>query len=139
MYNVLVSIALQSVILKYVLDNERNNCECALSWHHRFIKFFCPILIVMLFVNLLFNKELRGLKSKRNNPAVKVALLLLSIFAFLSFIYSIVLIVYFFRLQMKECKCAEDWKRFALIAPIVVLAIIVLLILFVRLVLSLKN
>ena len=57
MYNVLVSIALQSVILKYVLDNERNNCECALSWHHRFIKFFCPILIVMLFVNLLFNKE----------------------------------------------------------------------------------
>ena len=129
MYNVLVSIALQSVILKYVLDNERNNCECALSWHHRFIKFFCPILIVMLFVNLLFNKELRGLKSRRNNPAVKVALLLLSI----------VLIVYFFRLQMKECKCAEDWKRFALIAPIVVLAIIVLLILFVRLVLSLKN
>ena len=138
MYNVLVSIALQSLILKYVLDNERNNCECALSWHHRFIKFFCPILIVMLFVNLLFNKELVGLRGKRNNPAVKVALLLLSIFAFLSFVYSIVLIIYFFRLQMKECKCAEDWKRFALIAPLVLLAILVLVILFVRLMMRLR-
>ena len=31
MYNVLVSVALQAVILKYVLDNEKKNCECALS------------------------------------------------------------------------------------------------------------
>lgn len=138
MYNVLVSVALQAVILKYVLDNEKKNCECALSWHHRFIKFFAPILIVMLFVNLLFNKELNSLRSKRNNPAVKLALLLLSIFTFLSFVYSIVLIIYFFRLQVKDCKCAEDWKRFALIAPVVVVAIIVLIALLIRLFMSLR-
>ena len=138
MYNVLVSVALQAVILKYVLDNEKKNCECALSWHHRFIKFFAPILIVMLFVNLLFSKELNSLRGKRNNPAVKLALLLLSIFTFLSFVYSIVLIIYFFRLQVKDCKCAEDWKRFALIAPVVVVAILVLIALLIRLFMRLR-
>ena len=138
MYNVLVSVALQAVILKYVLDNEKKNCECALSWHHRFIKFFAPILIVMLFVNLLFSKELNSLRSKRSNPAVKLALLLLSIFTFLSFVYSIVLIIYFFKLQVKDCKCAEDWKRFALIAPVVVVAILVLIVLLIRLFMRLR-
>jgi hypothetical protein len=138
MYNVLVSVALQAVILKYVLDNEKKNCECALSWHHRFIKFFAPILIVMLFVNLLFSKELNSLRGKRSNPAVKLALLLLSIFTFLSFVYSIVLIIYFFRLQVKDCKCAEDWKRFALIAPVVVVAILVLIASLIRLFMRLR-
>jgi hypothetical protein len=133
MYNVLVSIALQSVILRYVLENERKNCECALSWHHRFIKYFAPIVIVMLFVNLLFSKQLMNLRNQRNNPVVKLTMLLLSIFGFLSFVYSITLIVYFFRLHIKDCKCSEDWKRFALIAPIVVIGIIILVLLFLRL------
>lgn len=137
MYNVLVSIALQAVILKYVLENEKNNCECALSWHHRFIKFFAPILIVMLFVNLLFSKELGGLKGKKN-PVAQLVMVLLSLFAFLSFVYSIVLIVYFFVLQMKDCKCSEDWKRYALVAPLIVLAIIFLVVFFFRLLMRLR-
>jgi hypothetical protein len=137
MYNVLVSIALQAIILKYVLENEKNNCECALSWHHRFIKFFSPILIVMLFVNLLFSKELMGLRNK-NNPVAKLLMVLLSLFAFLSFVYSIILIVYFFVLQVKDCKCSEDWKRYALVAPIIVIAILLLVLLFFRLLMKLR-
>ena len=137
MYNVLVSIALQAIILKYVLENEKNNCECALSWHHRFIKFFSPILIVMLFVNLLFSKELMGLRNKKN-PVAKLLMVLLSLFAFLSFVYSIILIVYFFVLQVKDCKCSEDWKRYALVAPIIVVAILLLVLLFFRLLMKLR-
>ena len=137
MYNVLVSIALQAIILKYVLENEKNNCECALSWHHRFIKFFSPILIVMLFVNLLFSKELMGLRNKKN-PVAKLLMVLLSLFAFLSFVYSIILIVYFFVLQVKDCKCSEDWKRYALVAPIIVIAILLLVLLFFRLLMKLR-
>ena len=138
MYNVLVSIALQSVILKYVLENERNNCECALSWHHRFIKYFAPIVIVMLFVNLLFGKNIASLRSRRDEPAVKAVLLLLSVFALVSLVYSIVLIVYFFKLQLQDCKCSEDWKRYALVLPLILLAIILLVVVFVSLMLRLR-
>ena len=138
MYNVLVSIALQALILKYVLENEKNNCECALTWHHRFIKHFAPIVIVMLFVNLLFGKNLIQLRSSRKVPAVKLLLVLLSVFALLSFVYSIVLLIYFIKLQIKDCKCADDWKRYALIAPLIFIAVILLLAIFISIMLRLK-
>ena len=120
MYSVLVSIALNAIVLKYVLENEQKNCECALTWHHRFIKFYAPILIFMLFVNLLFKNEMQR---NKNKMLVKVPL---GIIGLVSLVYSITLIVYFFRLHLKECKCAEDWKRFALIAPLVIFLIVLL-------------
>ena len=138
MYNVLVSIVLQALILKYVLENEKNNCECALTWHHRFIKHFAPIVIVMLFINLLFRKNLMQLRGKKNQPAVQLLLILLSVFALLTFVYSIILIIYFIKLQIKDCKCADDWKRYALIAPLIFIAIILLVAILISVMLRLR-
>ena len=61
MYNVLFVVALNSLILKYVLENESNNCECALSWHHNYIKVFAPVIIFMAFARLLFSNEINTL------------------------------------------------------------------------------
>jgi len=127
MYNVLVTIALNAIILKYVLENEKNNCECALTWHHKFIKFYAPVVIFMLFVRLLFKD---ALIRNRSNMLLTIPL---SIIGLVSIAYSITLIIYFFRLHLDKCECADNWKRYTLIAPIIIFAIVMLMIILITL------
>ena len=125
MYKILITVALQSIILKYVLENESNNCECALSWHHNYIKVFAPVIIFMAFAKLLFSNEID--KAKKN----LIFKILFGIISLASFVYTITLLLYFFKLKREDCKCSEDWKRNMLLYPVVVFAIIFLLIFFV--------
>ena len=120
MYPVLLSIVINSLILKYVLENERNNCECALTWHHNFIKFFTPVIIFMLFVELLFNDVL----NKNKNQVVSLLRMALNV---VSVFYTIIIVVYFFKLKFDECKCSEDWKRNILAYPLFIFVIIIIL------------
>jgi hypothetical protein len=122
MYKILITVALQSIILKYVLENESNNCECALSWHHNYIKVFAPVIIFMAFAKLLFSNEID--KAKKN----LIFKILFGIISLASFVYTITLLLYFFKLKREDCKCSEDWKRNMLLYPVVVFAIIFLLI-----------
>ena len=125
MYFNLVGIVIQSLILKYVLENETDNCECALTWHHKFIKLFNPILIICLFIGILFNKEI--LKLKKNNLFQIFNLLLGGV----NIMYIITLVIYFFKLQNEsKCECSKDWKRHILSYPLVVLTILYLVALF---------
>ena len=125
MYNILFAVTLNAIILKYVLENEKNNCECALTWHHKFIKFYAPVVILMLFIKLLFKKEI-----ERNigNMLLHIPLALIGL---VTSIYSITLIIYFFRLHLDKCKCADNWKRYALITPIILVAIILIMFLLI--------
>ena len=118
----MITVALQSIILKYVLENESNNCECALSWHHNYIKVFAPVIIFMAFAKLLFSNEID--KAKKN----LIFKILFGIISLASFVYTITLLLYFFKLKREDCKCSEDWKRNMLLYPVVVFAIIFLLI-----------
>jgi hypothetical protein len=127
MYLPLVTIVLNSIILKYVLENEQNKCDCALTWHHNYIKFFAPVIIFMVFVRILFRNVLLKHSSKM------VVKLPLSIIGILSLIYSIVLIVYFFNLRSKKCECSENWKRNTLIYPLVIFCIALLTIMIIQL------
>lgn len=131
MYGVLISVAANGLILKYVLENEKNNCECALTWHHKFIKFYAPVVIFMQFIRLLFLKELKmGIKS---NHLIKM---LFSIIGLTSIAYIITLMVYFFKLKIEDCKCSEDWKRKVLIYPLIIIGVIITLVLFLMFVLG---
>ena len=121
MYKILITVVLQSIILKYVLENESNNCECALSWHHNYIKVFAPVIIFMAFAKLLFSNEID--KAKKN----LIFKILFGIISLASFVYTITLLLYFFKLKREDCKCSEDWKRNMLLYPVVVFAIIFLL------------
>ena len=122
MYSSLVSIVCYSLILKYVLENEQQNCECALTWHHKFIKFFTPVIIFMLFVELLFNDVL----NKNKNQVVNLLRLAFSI---MSIFYTLTITVYFIKLFREKCKCSEDWKRhiLAIITVFTILAILLIL------------
>ena len=134
MYGVLISIIVNAIILKYVLENERNNCECALTWHHNFIKLYAPIVIFLSFVKLLFDKEI----SKGMNN--KLFRLFFGLLGLVSFIYSITLIIYFFKLERESnCECSRDWKRKLLIYPLVITTILILLVLFVSLLKIVKS
>lgn len=124
MYNLLILIALNSLIFKYILENESNNCECALSWHHNYIKVFAPIIIFMAFARILFSNEIN--KAKRN----VIFKIIFGLISLASLVYTITLIVYFFKLKIEDCRCSEDWKRKMLLYPIVVFATIVFLIIF---------
>lgn len=126
MYNVLFVVALNSLILKYVLENESNNCECALSWHHNYIKVFAPVIIFNAFARLLFSNELN--KARRNT----LFMIIFGIISLATFVYTVTIIVYFFKLQRDDCKCSEDWKRQLLIYPVVVVTIIFLIFFFLR-------
>lgn len=131
MYGVLISVAANGLILKYVLENEKNNCECALTWHHKFIKFYAPVVIFMAFIRLLFLKELQmGIKS---NHLIKM---LFSLIGLTSVAYVITLMVYFFKLKIEDCKCSEDWKRKVLIYPLIIIGVVVALVLFLMFVLG---
>ena len=131
MYVVLVSIVANAIILKYVLENERNNCECALSWHHNFIKLYAPIVIFLSFARLLFKNEIA---KSMSNPLFRIIFGLLSI---VSLAYSITLIVYFFKLQRdSNCDCSKDWKRNVLAYPLVVITIFIILFLLISLAVS---
>ena len=131
MYGVLISVAANALILKYVLENERNNCECALTWHHNFIKLYAPIVIFLSFARLLFRDEIN---KSMNNPLFK---LVFGILGLVSFAYSITLIIYFFKLQRESnCDCSRDWKRNVLAYPLVIIAIMILFILLITIGLS---
>lgn len=128
MYGVLVSVVANAIILKYVLENERNNCECAMTWHHNFIKLYAPVVIFLSFARLLFKKEL---DNSRRQVLFRV---ILGILGLISLAYSITLIVYFFKLQRESnCECSRDWKRNVLAYPLVIVAIAILIILLISL------
>ena len=133
MYGVLISVAANALILKYVLENERNNCECALTWHHNFIKLYAPVVIFLSFARLLFREEI--------NKSMRTALfgLIFGVLGLVSFAYSITLIIYFFKLQRESnCDCSRDWKRNVLAYPLVIIAIAILVIIFLSMALKKK-
>ena len=133
MYGVLISVAANSLILKYVLENERNNCECALTWHHNFIKLYAPVVIFLSFARLLFIDEIK--KSMKT----KLFGLIFGILGLISFAYSITLIIYFFKLQRESnCDCSRDWKINVLAYPLVIIAIAILVIIFLSMALKKK-
>jgi hypothetical protein len=131
MYGVLISVVANAIILKYVLENERNNCECALTWHHNFIKLYAPVVIFLSFAKLLFKDEIN---KSMNKPLFRVIFGLLGV---VSLAYSITLIIYFFKLQRESnCDCSKDWKRNVLAYPLVIVAIVILIVIFITIAMS---
>ena len=127
MYLILVGIVVQSLILKYVLENERDNCECALTWHHKFIKVCAPLFIFIIFTNILFAKEIN------KNKNLVLLKLINGVLGLISLAYVITLGIYFFKLQRESnCDCSEDWKRNILSIPLVLFTIGFLVAFFTR-------
>ena len=127
----IISIILNAIILRYVYELEVQKCECAQHWMHQFIKYFAPLVILMSFIGLAISQKTLIKMFLRN----KILMSLLFLFVWiLVFIYYIVLLVYFGKLVYTECKCSENWKRWSLLYPaiIIILVFIAFLIALIR-------
>ena len=54
----LISLALQSTIIYYLINLEDASCKCVMDWRHNFIKATSVLAIVMGFVNLITDAHL---------------------------------------------------------------------------------
>ena len=120
-------IVINAFILKYVYDLEKLKCECAFTLEHKMIKVLAPIIMgVTLILMFLSNKTF--VKAFKN----KGLKLLMGLYNLTALTYAVTLIVYFSRLVHTRCACSEDWKRWALLYPILglVLGVILFLIVF---------
>ena len=118
----LLIITLNALILKFTLDNEKENCECALKWHHKIVKYLAPTMITISVLGLLSGLFL-NLDNLKNY--VRVGSVFLMMFLLISILYSVALITQFIDLKINNCECSENWKRVLLLYPLVPLLFVI--------------
>ena len=115
----LIVILVNILILVYVVNLEKNKCECSSDWKRDFIKYFTIILIVLNVV-VLFVPQIK--KSKN-----KALLLLLGLLALVNLFNIAILLVYYVELNEKQrtgCECSINWKRHIMLFPVLALAVL---------------
>lgn len=118
-------IIMSSFIIKYIKELETENCECSNYWHRDFIKNYTCIIVVVILIYIFNQKGFLRVLQKSN-----LALLAMAILKFVTFIYFIVLIIYFMKLKNSECKCSRDWKRKTFLYPILLFSVSMVIFIF---------
>ena len=137
-----ITIIIQLMIFSYILGLEKDKCACSKSWMRNFIKIMSYLLVVLnaILIILIINDPKLSLIEMIPLDLLKVLLL---IYVLVSLFYSVTCIVYFFRLHAKkDCKCAEHWKRYLLLLPLIGLTILfigILVMLLILLIGRLQN
>lgn len=116
-------------ILYYVTDLEKKNCDCSDSWIRDYIKIVSSLMIALNIMSLFvvnLHKELR--KLAKTNNLVKLILILLNI---VLLGYVILIVTYYNKLNKDDsCDCSENWKRYALLYPLAIIAPFVLFVMY---------
>ena len=113
-------IAANSFLLYYVVDMEKRQCNCSDSWLRDYIKIFSSLLIAFMVVSLV----VPNLQDILKKTALKNQLfaLLLVVWNLFALGYLGVLLTYYYKLnQDPNCDCSENWKRYVLLYPILIL------------------
>ena len=119
----LINIVVNSIILRYVYELEMRKCECSVGGLQKFIKYVAPVVIAMSLLSIFVSQK--GLVSiMKKNRVIQGALGLIGL---LTTVYYICLIVYFSKLTHSNCECSENWKRWGLLYPALVVVIVLLL------------
>ena len=123
-----ITIVLTSIILRYVLELEEKNCECAKAWQHQFIKYFAPVVIVFSLVPLFVSSKQIGSLIKTNALATTIYM----VYTLVSLVYVINLVLYFLKLRYSKCSCARDWKQYGLLYPVIGFGLLLLLVVIIQ-------
>ena len=121
----LIVIVIHVLILAYVLNLERDNCECSDGWKRDFIKYFTMILIAVNVIALFVPQ----LKKSKN----KYIMLLLGLLAFVNLFNIAILLIYYIELSYKQktgCECSVNWKRHFMLFPVIALAVLYVFLLY---------
>ena len=108
------------VIYMYISDLEKEQCECSKGWKRDVVKYlsivFMVVNVLSIFMSLgLFDGIGNTLKSSVLFP------LLSALYVLVSLVYLCITLVYYIDLTTdKGCGCCYDWKRHALLYPIIV-------------------
>ena len=114
----IVSLVISVVILLYVLELEREKCDCSEHWMRDMIKYWTIVVISIGLLNLVVPSAMIAC---RTNP---ICSLLHLLYGLVGLVYIIILIVYYFHLEKQEnCPCAADWKKHILIIPVIIFGI----------------
>jgi hypothetical protein len=116
----IVALIAAVVIYIYISDLEKEQCECSKGWKRDVVKYlsivFMVVNVLSIFMSLgLFGGVGKTLTSSAIFPLVSVLYVLVSI------VYLCITLVYYIDLTTdKGCGCCYDWKRHALLYPIIV-------------------
>lgn len=120
--NSFIAIAANAFILYYVVDMEKRKCDCSDSWMRDYIKIVSSLIITYM-VLMMTIPNLQQKISMLFMKNVLVRLLLLA-WTIIGLVYVGVLLTYYYRLNKDEsCDCSENWKRYALLYPLVMFVI----------------
>lgn len=128
MFSCIVTILLTAIILRYIIELENRKCPCSLTWQHRLIKYFAPVIIIVCLLTLLMGqKGVIDLTRKHRILGV-----LYMVYATVGIFYAVTLVLYFLKLRYSECECARDWKQYGLLYPVIGFALIMLVLLIIN-------
>ena len=110
----IIVLVINFIILLYVLELEREQCNCSAHWMRDLIKYWSGVVIVVGVLNLVIPSAISTCAS---NPLCAV---LHGLYGLVGFAYIIILVVYYVHLnKQKDCHCALDWKKHLLIVPVI--------------------
>lgn len=122
MLNSFIAIAANAFILYYVVDMEKRKCDCSDSWMRDYIKIVSSLIITYMVLMLVI-PNLQQKISMLFMKNILVRLLLLA-WTIIGLVYIGVVLTYYYRLNKDEsCDCSENWKRYALLYPLVMFVI----------------
>ena len=111
-------LAANVFILYYVVDMEKRKCDCSDSWMRDYIKIVSSLIITFMLLMIVIPnlQQKTGMLIMKN----KLARLLLLAWVIVGLVYLGVILTYYYRLNKDEsCDCSENWKRYALLYPLV--------------------
>lgn len=103
-FSLLISISLNYIILNYIDNLERIDCNCSDTWRSKFIKFYSTYLIVIqTFIILVDIKTLLKF--------IRIVLPFYLVTQILGIFYLITIFQYSSNLKKSKCKCSNKWER----------------------------
>ena len=122
MLNSFIAIAANAFILYYVVDMEKRKCDCSDSWMRDYIKIVSSLIITyMVLMMTIPNLQQKISMLFMKNVVVRLLLLAWTI---IGLVYVGVVLTYYYKLNKDEsCDCSENWKRYALLYPLVMFVI----------------
>ena len=96
----MITILLNLLILNYVYNLEKNNCECSKDWRRDFIKYFTIASVIIVLLHFLIKKLPRAI-------VVPFSVL----YSILGLVNIYALFTYSRNMINDSCQCSNSWER----------------------------
>ena len=97
--SVVIRIIIFSVFLSYILNLEKDRCQCSKGWERSYIKYFSLTIIIFSLIEIIFSKVYYKLIMVHN------------ILGLGSIIFIYAVLKYVHDLKKEDCECSINWKR----------------------------